>query len=202
MKKQPIIVIIFLLPFFVINCNSRENKTNEERKTDDKSQYHDSEMAEGNLWGEVDINNFIQDAAGIDKMQIKAAQIAKERATHEAITGYAETLRADHSHSLKNLEKIANQEGLTLSDSIHADHQKKLEELQTTDTKFNQYFLEMMVGAHKKDIEKYQNAMKRIGDTHPVKPWINDVIPVLQQHQYQAQRLLDDDSIFPTEEKQ
>ena len=200
MKLQAIKLVIFsALLMGTISCDSNKSRVDsgEENLTeDDETHYKEREIAEGETWEEIEINNFMQEAAMIDKMQIKIAELVKERTDNEAVAGYAEKLRSDHNHSLSKLKEIAAGQNLTIVDGLDQDHQKKIQKLEMTDAEFDRKFLQMMADAHKKDIDKYQNAIKSIAHTHPVKDWIDDNIPVLQQHQSRAQRLLDDETVI------
>lgn len=205
MKPTPTYLIILLLMLVALSCNQNSSEKDsadnaDQQVADDQTQYHEREIAEGELWQEVEVNNFIQEAANVDKMQIKAAAIAKERAKHEAIRGYAGALSRDHENSLDTLKKIATQENLELINSMDVQYQKKLDELETVETDFDRYFLQMMVEAHTKHVEKYQNAMKNISQTHPVKSWLDEMVGVMQQHLHRGERLLDDASIIPPQD--
>lgn len=203
MISKPRNILLLLTVFFLaMGCDKSKSNVDEGENVieDDETQYSEQEIAEKPTWDEVKINNFMQEAAMVDKMQIRIAELVKKRSDKEAITGYAEQLRTDHNHSLEELKKIATRENLNIIDSLDADHREQLRQLENTDTEFDRQFLEMMVKAHKKDIDKYKNAMQNIPYTHPVKDWIDDVVPVLQQHLFRAERLLDDKTIFPVQE--
>lgn len=205
MKQTPTNLIILLLMLVALSCNQDSSEKDsadnaDQQVADDQTQYHEREIAKGDRWQEVEVNNFIQEAADVDKMQIRAAAIAKENAKHKAVRGYAGTLSRDHERSLDSLKKIATQENLELVNSMDVQYQKKLDELETVETDFDRYFLQMMVEAHRKHVEKYQNAMKNISQTHPVKSWLDEIVAVMQQHLYRGERLLDDRTIIPPQD--
>lgn len=194
------LIICIVILIGSLSCDQQKSRVDSEDENlieDDNTHYNEREIAEGSSWGESEINDFIQEAAMIDKMQIQMAELVKNRTNNEAVAGYAEKLKTDHSHSLQKLQEIASTENLNIIDSLDVDHKNKIQKLEVIENEFDKRFLEMMVEAHKKDIDKYKNAIKSIAHTHPVKDWIDDNLPVLQQHQFHAQRLLDDKNIFP-----
>lgn len=199
MKLQYIkLAVLTAILFGMISCDPQKSKVDsgdENLIEDDETQYKEREIAEGETWDELEINNFMQEAAMIDIMQIKIADLVKDKTTNEAVAGYAQNLMTDHKQSLARLKEIAAKENLKIVEGLDPDHEKKVQKLAMTDTEFDENFLNMMVEAHKKDIDKYQNAMQSIAYTHPIKDWIDTNLPILQQHQFRAQRLLDDESI-------
>ncbi|ELR73816.1 outer membrane protein [Fulvivirga imtechensis AK7] len=184
----------------LLACNNQKSTVDEGDENlieDDATHYHEQEIAEGVTWDDDEIEVFMKSAGMIDKMQIKLGDLVKEKAELEAVGGYAEQIQRDHAHSLENLKKIAQEKGVTISGTLDAKHQAKIDSMMLIDDHFDREFLKMMVKAHKKDITMYQNAMQSISFQHPVKDWIDSNIPKLQQHQFTAQRLLDDENLFP-----
>lgn len=201
MKQLSKIILICLFPIVTfLACNNQKSTVDEGDENlieDDETQYQEQEIAEGAIWGEEEIQVFMKSAGMIDKMQIKLADLVKEKAELEAVGGYAEQIQRDHSHSLEELKKIATEKDVAISDSLDAKHLAKIDSIMLIEDHFDRAFLEMMVKAHKKDITMYQNAIQSISFRHPIKDWIDSNIPKLQQHQLTAQRLLDDETLFP-----
>ena len=184
MKKLLFIAIILI----TAGCNTERNR---EIENDENSvSYDEKKMAEGEIWNENQIKDFMLHASMIDKMQIQVGKMAQEKAANESVGIYGKMIHDDHSYSLENLKPIAQRHQVNISDSLDNEHLAKVRELEVAEgQEFDRKFLDMMIEGHRKDIEKYEDALTNVQDGDEVKDWIDNSLTSLRRHLQKAQQL-------------
>lgn len=141
-------------------------------------------------WNEDQIEDFMREAAMIDQMQIRAGNMAQEKAVNESIKIYGKLLVDDHTHSLNDLKELAQIQQVNIPDTLNQERQEKVRELESSSgAAFERKFLRMMIEGHIKDIEKYRKAQKSIQEDHEIKKWIDEALPALHRHQQKGEQL-------------
>lgn len=180
-------LLIIILCF---NCNNRErNKDQEHHDTGLTPSERATVEADGE-WNEDQINDFIREAAMIDKMQIRVGRMAQKKASNESIKIYGRLLEDEHTHSLNNLKDLAQIQQVNIPDTLDQEHLNKVKELQSSNgAAFERKFLRMMIEGHIQDIEKYRRAQKSIKNDNEIKKWIDEALPALHRHQQKGEQL-------------
>lgn len=171
------------------SCNTERNKEQDHYDTDlTPSQKATVETDEE--WNQDQINDFIREAAMIDKMQIRVGKIAQEKAVNESIKIYGKMLEEDHTHSFNNLKDLAKNQQVNIPNSLDQEHLNKVKDLQSSNgAAFERKFLRMMIKGHIKDIEKFRRAQKSIKNDHEIKKWIDEALPALHRHRQKGEQL-------------
>jgi putative membrane protein len=178
--------LYLLIIIICFSCNKERNDEQAENHTGTSER----EVVEGEEWNINQIEEFMREAAMIDKMQIRVGKMAQEKAVNESIKIYGKTLVDDHSYSLNKLKELAQIQQVIISDTLDQKHLEKVRELQSfSGNAFERNFLRMMIEGHMKDIEKYRNAQENISSDHTIKEWIDDTLPALHRHLQKAQQL-------------
>lgn len=178
-----ILVILMLLAIF--SCNTKKNQEEDSAH----ATYDEQEEVQGEEWNDDKINEFLQEAAMINEMQIDIGKMAQEKASNESVGIYGKLLYEDHSKALKDLMKIAQSRNMNISDTLDNEHSLKVAQLSVEEGHaFDRKFLEMMEDGHRKDIQKYENALTSISKSD-VKAWIDNSLANLRNHLQKAQQL-------------
>ena len=152
-------------------------------------------MAKGEVWGEEEISDFLEEAAIIDKWQISVGKMAQEKASNESVKIYGQLLVDEHTKSLNELQRVAQLQNITIPDTMDREHQQKVNELERLEgAAFERRFLQMMVEAHRDDIEKYEDAQENIPDDHEAKEWLDETLASLHRHHQKGQQLQEGES--------
>lgn len=179
--------LLIIALFF--NCNTERNKDQDRHDTDLTPGQRATVDADED-WNENQIQDFIREAAMIDKMQIRVGKIAQEKAANESVKIFGRLLEEDHTQSFNRLKQVAQTGQVNINDSLDQKHLEKVMDLQSSDgTAFDRKFLRMMIEGHIKDIKKFRKAQKSIKEDHEIKKWIDEALPALHRHRQKAEQL-------------
>lgn len=95
----------------------------------------------------------------------------------------------DHTEALNQLQKLAQQKNITLSNDIPdaaKDMQSKLSN--ETGKQLDKDYMDGMVQDHQKDVQEFQTAAQNSSDPD-VKQWAGKMVPTLQEHLQKAQEI-------------
>jgi putative membrane protein len=149
----------------------------------------DSSMKdEGKILSELHLSNL---------SEIQMGKLAEQKATSSEAKELAQRLISDHTQIDQELQQLAEQRGITLSepsaDSKLEGKQKKAQEMlndmnKTDVASFDEDFAKMAVHQHQADVKQLQAKGKKLAEG-PVKSFIDRTVPVLNQHLQMAKNI-------------
>jgi putative membrane protein len=129
---------------------------------------------------------FILEAASSSMMEIQLGTIAQERATNPRVKAYGAMMVEDHTLATQELTPVAAKLNVPLPDSMlpkHARHLRHLDKL--SGQAFDRAYINMMVEAHKDDIDEFEDASKKAADAD-VRAFATRQLPILRMHRDSA----------------
>jgi len=138
--------------------------------------------------------------------EVQMGTLAKEKALSKDVKKFSERLIKDHQDADRKLSKLLDKhnlkaESLPQSDELRQmkeqDAQKMTDMGKLEGAAFDQQFLTMMVQDHMKTIGELTQAKATYANTDLGK-FIGEILPTLQKHHDEAQRLLDKAGNAPT----
>ncbi|HEU4469979.1 MAG TPA: DUF4142 domain-containing protein [Flavisolibacter sp.] len=129
---------------------------------------------------------FILDASSSSMMEIQLGTIAQQKAQDPRVKNYGAMMVKDHTAATAELVPIAGRLGVNIPATLlpkHAKHVSHLENM--TGAAFDRAYINMMVEAHKDDIDEFEDASKKAADTE-LRAWAAKQLPVLQMHRDSA----------------
>src|SRR5262249_19081385 len=127
-------------------------------------------------------STFIHEAAAGGMMEVELGKIAQEKAPSADVKAFGKRMVDDHSKANDKLKAIAQEHGVTLSESLPAEQKKKVDHLESlSGTAFDRAYMQAMVTDHVEDVEKFRREAKRSEQT-PAKQFAADTLPTLEDH--------------------
>ena len=132
---------------------------------------------------------FIEEAAANGVAEVKLAQLASQKASHEDVKEFAERLVQDHSRANTELEKIAAAQNVTVPQEPTSKHQKLYDRLsKLSGQEFDKEYVKHMVDDHEKAVKKFERQAKDASDPQ-LKQFASSTLPALEDHLAEAERL-------------
>lgn len=134
---------------------------------------------------------FVDEAALGGLFEVKAGQLAQQKAQADDVKKFGQRMIDDHTAVNSRLQKLAQQKGLSLPQTIDKKHQDKLNELsKKTGADFDKSYLDDMVDDHKKDVDAFDKASRDAKDSD-IKEFSTSTLPTLRDHLKEAQGMKD-----------
>jgi putative membrane protein len=125
---------------------------------------------------------FVRKASGAGIAEIKAGEIATQRANDAKVKAFAQRVIDDHTRANKELERLASRKGWTLSNTIDEKCQKELDKLSsTTAQEFDRTYMEGQLKAHEEAVKLFQSESEN-GQDADLKAWAGKILPTLREH--------------------
>lgn len=186
MKKISFFIMLFAIAFSFTACSNRMG--NDRGSTSGRTSTGGGTTGEetgGNVGSSSEMNmraEFVRDAADGGMAEVQLANIAKQKASSQAVKDFAQMMIDDHSKANDELKDLATTENLTVPSSISSDQQSEIDKLnRLSGTEFDQEYMDFMVDDHKKDVDKFEEASKNITDPQ-LKAWVDKTLPTLRHH--------------------
>jgi putative membrane protein len=136
----------------------------------------------------ADPQKFIKLAYAENLAEVKAGQLAQQKAEGQQTKDFAQSLVQDHQQALDQLKKLADQKNVQVSDQLGSTHQRMIDALSgLSGAEFDKRFMSQQVRAHKRAISLYQQAAQSNPDSE-VKQWAQQNVAGLQHHLQMAQQ--------------
>lgn len=133
--------------------------------------------------------DFVRQAQEGNMAEVELGRIAQNMAQSQDVKGFAEGMVNDHGKAMDQLTELAKDKNIDLPGKLDDAHQKKAEKLQgMKGAEFDQAYLSDMVKDHQREVQRYQQAQKSVDDSD-IKAYIQQTLPILQQHLQTAQKL-------------
>ncbi|TSK03836.1 MAG: DUF4142 domain-containing protein [Geobacter sp.] len=125
--------------------------------------------------------SFVKKAASGGMMEVELGQLAKEKAKSQEVKDFAQLMVTDHGKANDEL-KTAVGNKYKIPAKMELKHKAMVEKFQKTSAdEFDKKYAEAMVKDHKKDVEDFKKASKKVKDPE-IKAWIDKTLPTLEQH--------------------
>jgi putative membrane protein len=134
--------------------------------------------------------DFVQEAANSDILEIAAAQIAQKKGNAEEKT-FAAQMIADHGKTSADLKAMVTSGDVKadIPTVLDSSSQKKLDKLRDAESSgFASDYDSMQVSAHKDAVSLFQRYAES-GENPKLKDWAGKTLPTLQHHLEMAQNL-------------
>jgi putative membrane protein len=132
--------------------------------------------------GPKDSKEFATQAAEGGMFEVKAAQLAQQKATSQEVKDLAKKIEQDHTTANNELMALAKQKNITLPTNLQGACEEKYQTLEKLDGKtFDDAYVYCMIGDHLKDIMAF-NKEANHGTDADVKQWASKCLPTLREH--------------------
>jgi putative membrane protein len=138
----------------------------------------------------VSPQSFATQAAVIGKAEIELGQLAAQKSQDKNVREYAQRMVKDHKAADAKLKKIADQENLTLPQSLDAEHEalkQKLSGLQGA--AFDREYAKAMAKGHDKAVALFESASQASQMPAELKEFAAATLPTLKEHKDMAHSL-------------
>ena len=134
---------------------------------------------------------FLDEAAQGSLFEVKASQLAQQKAQVEDVKRFAQRMVDDHTGMTGRLQKVVQPKGINLPQQLDKKHQDRIDSLsKKTGVDFDKSYLDEVIDSHKKDIDNFEKAAKDAKDP-AVKDFAATSLPSLREHLQAAQTLKD-----------
>lgn len=131
---------------------------------------------------------FIKVAYEENLSEVKAGQLAQQKAQSQQCKDFAQSLVQDHQQALDQLKKLADQKNVQVSDQLDPRRQRMIDELSSlSGADFDKRFMNQQIRAHKRAIALYQQAAQSNTDAE-VKQFAQQNVAGLQHHLQMAEQ--------------
>jgi putative membrane protein len=136
----------------------------------------------------ADPQQFIKAAYQYNLFEVKAGQLAQQKAQNQETKDFAQRLVERHQQAVDKLKKLADQKNVQVSDELSAPRQRMLDELSSlSGADFDKKFMNQQLRSHKRALAMYKEASEKNTDTE-VKQYAQQTIDTLRQHIQTAQQ--------------
>ena len=121
-------------------------------------------------------------AATANMAEVELGKLAVEKAVNPEVKQFGQKMIEDHSKSLEELKKLADQKNTALPPDILPTQKEAKEKLsKLSGAEFDTEYVKTMVADHRKDVTAFKAATKTVGDAD-VKAFAEKTLPVLKMH--------------------
>ncbi|HEX6078378.1 MAG TPA: DUF4142 domain-containing protein [Methylomirabilota bacterium] len=125
---------------------------------------------------------FVEEAAEGGRMEVELGQMAKQKASNDAVKQFGERMATDHSKANQELAQLASGKGIELPKQPGRTAQSEQDRLsKASGSTFDREYVKMMVKDHEKDVAAFKRASKDAKDPD-VKAWAAKTLPTLEDH--------------------
>lgn len=179
--KKFFYLAIFVSMMITIACGTKEQ---DNARSDDKDETRNVEQIAKKS------EEFAQEAASINMMEVQISDIAINRSQNAEIDQLAGKIKAGHENALSGLRGLANTRNWALPVTMLEKHQNDVDKFSgTEDGSLDELYLNMMVDSHKSTIDKFEKCSEADYDPQ-LAAWAQNSLPVLRAHLDDSQALL------------
>ncbi len=153
MKSYILIIILIITMLSIYSCERKEKE-------------------------ELNIKEFLSDAAEINQKETQLSMLAKDKGMAEEVKNIGKAIETDHIQLLTELQNLAQLKAVTLPATSAKDDYVTLSK---AGNKFDKKYCELMAEEYKKSIRLYEKAVGKNSDS-VVKNWINQTLPTLRKN--------------------
>ncbi|WP_426061082.1 DUF4142 domain-containing protein [Hymenobacter sp. B1770] len=132
---------------------------------------------------------FLMNAASSNLLEIKAGQMASQKATNPEVRKFAQMMVGHHTTATQELKAVAMPLGVTLPQIMMPVHQALADRLMNKSGKgFDEAYMDMMEAAHKLDIAMFE-VKSKAAEKPTVQAFATKTLPMLRSHHTMADNL-------------
>jgi putative membrane protein len=132
---------------------------------------------------------FLQEAAGVNLMEIRLGQLAQSKASNAAVKQFGQRMVNDHNRLEQDLISMVSANGIALNPTLTSDQNDKINSLQNlSGPQFDQAYMSLMIQGHQTDVAQFENQSRNAASPR-VRDFAARSLPVLQQHLTLAQQV-------------
>lgn len=183
MKKTFIPVMLAAL-MLAASCSKTENHEtasteNRDQSKDIAEDQNDKKFDDTKL---EDDAQFAVNAAEGGMLEVKLAELAKEKAVSPAAKQLADHIAKDHKLANTELKALALKKNISLPDMLSEKYQSDYDDLSKKDgIEFDKAYAAYMVKDHKDDIDKFKTESEK-GKDSEISAWALEKLPTLEHH--------------------
>lgn len=136
---------------------------------------------------------FVDQVANINLMEIDAAQAAEQKAANSAYKDYAKMIITDHTKMQNDLKNVATKmPDVAVPSGLDKEHEQKLQQLKSASgATFEREYRQDQIEGHQKAIKLFQDFAKNDSNAKDadLKSLAQSSVPTLQKHLQHAQNL-------------
>ena len=127
-------------------------------------------------------HTFMMKAAQGGMAEVELGQLAKDKASSDAVKTFGQHMIDDHSKANDELKDLASKKNVTLPADVDAKDRTTKDRLsKLSGEAFDRAYMRDMVADHRKDIAEFEREANN-GKDPDVKAWAAKTLPTLQNH--------------------
>lgn len=127
-------------------------------------------------------SNFANKAAEGGMAEVKLGQLAKDKASSQAVKDFGQKMIDDHTKAGDELKDIASKKGMTLPNSVSAKDQATYDRLSNlSGAAFDRAYIRDMVTDHRADVNEFRREANS-GTDPDLKAFAAKTLPTLEEH--------------------
>lgn len=132
---------------------------------------------------------FLMNAASSNMLEIRAGQMASQKASDPDVRKFAQMMVSHHMSSTQELKALAVPLGVQMPTTMMPIHQAMSDRLMNKSGKnFDETYMDMMETAHKLDIAMFE-VKSKAAENPSVQTFASKTLPMLHTHEEQASAL-------------
>lgn len=129
-----------------------------------------------------DDSQYLVDAAGLDMKEIELSKLALTKSTNADVKATAQMMIDEHTKASEATKALAGKKNITLPAALPEKGQDKYADLNDkTGHDFDKAYMDAMVDAHEKGIDKMEKASEKANDEE-IRMWAANMLPTLRKH--------------------
>lgn len=125
---------------------------------------------------------FVTKAAQGGLAEVELGNLAKQKASSDAVKQFADRMISDHGKANDELKSLAGGKNITVPSAVGAKDKAVMDRLsKLSGPAFDRAYMRDMVADHKKDVAEFQKEANN-GRDADVKSWAAKTLPTLQEH--------------------
>jgi putative membrane protein len=138
--------------------------------------------------GGISARSFISKASQDGMTEVKLAELASQKSQNDSVKQFASHMASDHSTANSELESVAKEANIPVSDKLDAQHEAEVAALsKKSGAAFDKAYTAAMVKAHKQAVALFKKGTK--SSDQSVASFANKTLPTLEAHQRMADDL-------------
>ena len=184
MKKLFASLVVFY--FILLACNNNAETTDERTDTSVTTTTNTTNDATPTTATSVVTDEksitFLTKSANSGLAEVQLAKLAQQKATIDAVKGFAAMLEKDHTAVNDQVKNLAGQRNVSLPAAPSEDKQKMYNDMEKmTGKAFDKEYISMMVKAHGDGIKLFEDTKANAADID-VKNFADKILPTLKMH--------------------
>ncbi|MDB5235560.1 MAG: hypothetical protein JWR44_2553 [Hymenobacter sp.] len=132
---------------------------------------------------------FLMNAASSNMLEIRAGQMAAQKATNPDVRKFAQMMVSHHMSSTQELKAVAAPLGVQMPTTMMPVHQAMADQLMDkSGKKFDETYMDMMEAAHKMDVAMFE-VKSKAAESPSVQAFATKTLPMLRSHYTMADAL-------------